>query len=39
MRFESGDTIARIPVVTLSFWVIKIIATTPWRDRRRCRFE
>ena len=28
MRFESGDRIAKVPAVTLGFWVIKIIATT-----------
>ena len=28
MKYEIGDTIAKVPAVTLGFWIIKIIATT-----------
>lgn len=28
MQYESGDTLAKVPAVTLGFWIIKIIATT-----------
>ena len=28
MQYENSDTIAKVPAVTLGFWVIKIIATT-----------
>src|SRR5258705_2147123 len=28
MQYENSDTIAKVPAVTLAFWVIKIIATT-----------
>src|SRR4030088_1777911 len=28
MQYENSDTIAKVPAVTLGFWIIKIIATT-----------
>src|SRR5713226_6799246 len=28
MPYEDNDTIAKVPAVTLGFWIIKIIATT-----------
>src|ERR1700675_3194570 len=28
MPYENSDTIAKVPAVTLGFWIIKIIATT-----------
>src|ERR1700682_6838993 len=28
MPYENSDTIAKVPAVTLCFWIIKIIATT-----------
>lgn len=28
MRYEMGDTVAKVPAVTLGFWIIKVIATT-----------
>jgi uncharacterized membrane-anchored protein len=28
MRYEIGDSIAKVPAVTLGFWIIKVIATT-----------
>lgn len=28
MQYENSDTVAKIPAVTLGFWIIKIIATT-----------
>ena len=28
MRYDNGDTIAKVPAVTLGFWIIKILATT-----------
>src|ERR1700688_1593093 len=28
MPYENSDTIAKVPAVTLGFWIIKIVATT-----------
>src|SRR5882724_1882169 len=28
MQYENSDTIAKVPAVTLGFWLMKIIATT-----------